>query len=154
MKVFPKENTTQLFHEKYELLEKLGEGAYASVYSCICKETKEKLAVKVFNCKAYSKRRMQEIYNEKDLLVTVAHENVTEIKETFEESDHYYIVLELIEGGEMFDRIIDGGSYTEEDARLQIKIVCETLCHCHKLGVVHLDIKPENLLVNPKNNDL
>lgn len=67
--------------------------------------------------------------------------------ETFDEGSDFYIVTELVEGGELFDRIVSKAHYTEKEARDLIKIMLETMNYMHKSGIVHRDLKPENLLL-------
>lgn len=67
--------------------------------------------------------------------------------ETFDEGSDFFIVTELVEGGELFDRIVSKAHYTEKEARDLIKIMLETMNYMHKQGVVHRDLKPENLLL-------
>lgn len=67
--------------------------------------------------------------------------------ETFDEGTDFYIVTELVEGGELFDRIVSKAHYTEKEARDLIKSLLETLNYMHTTGVVHRDLKPENLLL-------
>lgn len=67
--------------------------------------------------------------------------------ETFDEGTDFYIVTELVEGGELFDRIVSKAHYTEKEARDLIKLVLETLFYMHGAGIVHRDLKPENLLL-------
>jgi calcium/calmodulin-dependent protein kinase I len=153
VKAAPPVSSEDLFSKKYKILKQLGEGGYAVVYSCRCKEDQSMWAVKVFEKKKFGVSGMKDVYNETVLLRKVAHDHVTGVKETIEEVNFFYIIMELIQGGEMFDRIIEHGIYTEEDARQQIRTVCETLHYCHEVGVVHLDIKPENLLYKSRRND-
>ena len=72
---------------------------------------------------------------------------VFRLYETFDEGTDYYIVTELVEGGELFDRIVSKAHYTEKEARDLIKSLLETLNYMHTTGVVHRDLKPENLLL-------
>ena len=67
--------------------------------------------------------------------------------ETFDEGSDFYIVTELVEGGELFDRIVSKAHYTEKEARDLFKIFLETLAYMHSEGIVHRDLKPENLLL-------
>ena len=59
-----------------------------------------------------------------------------------------YIVMELVQGGELFDRIVERSGYTEKNARDLIKIFLETVAYMHDANVVHRDLKPENLLLS------
>ena len=65
----------------------------------------------------------------------------------FEENGEFFIVTELVQGGELFDRIVSKSHYTEKEARDLIKIFLQTMAYMHKANVVHRDLKPENLLL-------
>ena len=67
--------------------------------------------------------------------------------ETFEEGNDFYIVTELVEGGELFDRIVSKSHYNEKGARDLVKLMLETIDYVHQSGYVHRDLKPENLLL-------
>ena len=67
--------------------------------------------------------------------------------ETFDEGNEFYIVTELVAGGELFDRIVAKTNYTEKEARDLVKMFLETMAYMHEAGVVHRDLKPENLLL-------
>ena len=64
--------------------------------------------------------------------------------ETFDEGTEFFIVTELVEGGELFDRIVSKTHYTEKEARDLVKLFLETMNYMHKNGIVHRDLKPEN----------
>lgn len=67
--------------------------------------------------------------------------------EVFDEGAEYYIVTELVEGGELFDRIVAKSHYNEHEARNLVKLFLETMAYMHDADVVHRDLKPENLLL-------
>ena len=74
--------------------------------------------------------------------------------DTFEEGSKLHIVTELVTGGELFDRIVKKTNYTEAEARDLIKVLLETLAYMAEKGVVHRNLKPENLLLcNAEDND-
>jgi calcium/calmodulin-dependent protein kinase I len=73
--------------------------------------------------------------------------------ETFDENAEIYIVTELVEGGELFDRIVSKTSYTEKEARDLIRLLLDTLAYMHANGIVHRDLKPENLLLCSESDD-
>jgi len=75
------------------------------------------------------------------------------LKEVFETDEFLYIVTELVTGGELFDRIVSKGSYTEKDAAALVVKFLEALDYIHDKGIVHRDLKPENLLLKSKNSD-
>ncbi|XVF47380.1 hypothetical protein PTKIN_Ptkin03bG0104300 [Pterospermum kingtungense] len=74
------------------------------------------------------------------------HPNIVTLKDTFEEDDAVHIVMELCEGGELFDRIVARGHYTERAAAGVMRTIVEVVEMCHKQGVMHRDLKPENFL--------
>lgn len=67
--------------------------------------------------------------------------------EVFEESGDFFIVTELVQGGELFDRIVSKSRYSEKEARDLVKLFITTMAYMHDANVVHRDLKPENLLL-------
>lgn len=63
-----------------------------------------------------------------------------------------YLVMELMTGGELFDRIVDKESYTEAEAIETIRPIVDALHYCHEMGIIHRDLKPENLLYETKDD--
>ena len=88
-----------------------------------------------------------------EVLQSVHHPNIIELEEVFETEDTLYIVTEMVTGGELFDRIVSKGSYTEKDAATLVVKFLEALDYIHDKGIVHRDLKPENLLLKSKDND-
>lgn len=68
------------------------------------------------------------------------------IFEIFDADDYIYLVLELLGGGELFDRIVEKESYSEKEAAETVRPLVDALRYCHQLGIIHRDLKPENLL--------
>ena len=73
------------------------------------------------------------------------HDNIVCCESAYEGARHVYIVMELLQGGELFDRIVERGKYSEKDAADCFRTIVETIQHCHELGVVHRDLKPEKV---------
>ena len=71
--------------------------------------------------------------------------------EVFEEEHDFFIITELVEGGELFDRIVSKSHYSEQEARDLVKLFLETMSYMHGQNVVHRDLKPENLLLTSGN---
>ena len=84
--------------------------------------------------------------NEIKVLRRLQHSNIVQLLETFENKNRFYLVMELVTGGELFDRIVQKGSYSEKDASDLIRQILEAVAYMHEQGVVHRDLKPENLL--------
>ena len=87
------------------------------------------------------------------ILNDLNHPNVMNLKEVVLTINNYFLVTEYLEGGELFDRIVEKNTYTESEARDVCKVLFEGLKYCHSKGVAHRDLKPENLLLQYKESD-
>ncbi|XP_022081209.1 calcium/calmodulin-dependent protein kinase type 1-like [Acanthaster planci] len=136
--------------DKYDLKEVLGTGAFSEVVMAEDKTTGQSVAIKCIDRRAL-KGKEDTLENEVCVLKRIRHSNIVKLYEIFENKTHVYLVIELVTGGELFDRIVAKGSYTEKDASNIIKQVLEATDYIHELGIVHRDLKPENLLFyNPQ----
>lgn len=81
------------------------------------------------------------------------HPNISGLRDMYEDYDHYYLVMDLVSGGEMFDHLIQYGAYSEADAARLMREVASALAFLHGVGVVHADLKPENLLLCSKKRE-
>ncbi|XP_070146569.1 calcium/calmodulin-dependent protein kinase type 1B isoform X1 [Ovis canadensis] len=86
------------------------------------------------------------VENEIAVLRRVSHPNIVALEDVHESPSHLYLAMELVTGGELFDRIMERGSYTEKDASHLVAQVLGAVSYLHSLGIVHRDLKPENLL--------
>jgi serine/threonine protein kinase len=93
---------------------------------------------------------MSDMRGELSIMSKLAHENIVTFKEVFDHPEGYYVVLELISGGELFDRIIELKRFTEKDAAQTMIQAFRAIEHMHEANLVHRDIKPENLLLSDK----
>lgn len=90
-----------------------------------------------------------------DILSQLDHPNVLKIIEIFDEEDCIYLVLELLGGGELFDRIVEKENYSEKEAAETVRPIVDAIRYCHSLGIIHRDLKPENLLyMTPSDNSI
>jgi len=71
---------------------------------------------------------------------------VVKLFEIFDEGEVLYLVMELMSGGELFDRIVEKECYSEKEAAEAIKPIVDSVRYCHENGIIHRDLKPENLL--------
>uniref|UniRef100_A0AAR2LT93 Protein kinase domain-containing protein n=1 Tax=Pygocentrus nattereri TaxID=42514 RepID=A0AAR2LT93_PYGNA len=126
----------------YELESELGRGATSVVFRCRQKGTQKPYAVKMLK-KTVDKKIVR---TEIGVLLRLSHPNIIKLKEIFETPSEISLVLELVTGGELFDRVVEKGYYSERDAADAIKQVLEAVAYLHENGVVHRDLKPENLL--------
>ncbi len=90
-----------------------------------------------------------------DILSQLDHPNVLKIIEIFDEEECIYLVLELLGGGELFDRIVEKENYSEKEAAETGRPIVDAIRYCHSLGIIHSDLKPENLLyMTPSDNSI
>ena len=80
------------------------------------------------------------------MLQQLTHPNILKLIEYFEDEKNYYIITELCNGGELFDKIIENEFFTEHQAARIFNQLLQGLNYCHQSGVVHRDLKPENFL--------
>ncbi|XP_069812293.1 calcium/calmodulin-dependent protein kinase type 1D [Dendropsophus ebraccatus] len=129
----------------FEFKEVLGSGAFSEVVLAQDRTTGKLFAVKCIPKKAL-KGKESSIENEITVLKKIKHENIVALEDIYESPSHLYLVMQLVSGGELFDRIVEKGFYTEKDASTLIRQVLDAVFYLHRLGIVHRDLKPENLL--------
>nr|XP_046169406.1 calcium/calmodulin-dependent protein kinase type 1D-like isoform X1 [Oncorhynchus gorbuscha]XP_046169414.1 calcium/calmodulin-dependent protein kinase type 1D-like isoform X1 [Oncorhynchus gorbuscha] len=139
-----KKNVDDIKHV-FEFKEVLGTGAFSEVIMAREKATGKMVAVKCIPKKAL-KGKETSIENEIAVLRKIKHENIVALEDIYESSNHLYLIMQLVSGGELFDRIVEKGFYTEMDASRLIKQVLDAVNYLHDMGIVHRDLKPENLL--------
>jgi calcium-dependent protein kinase len=134
--------------ELYTLGRKLGEGQFGITYLCTENATGLEYACKCIpKRKLISEEEIENVGREIEVMYHLAgHPNVVTIKGAHEDATAVYLVMELCEGGELFDRIIERGTYTEAKAAQLTRAIVGVVEACHSSGVVHRDLKPENFL--------
>jgi calcium/calmodulin-dependent protein kinase I len=138
---------------RYQMGEVLGEGGYSVVKSALSNVDGRRVAVKIINRKELSEADEESLRQEVAILGKLNHPNITRLVDFFEEPDHYYVVLEYLDGGELFDRIVKKTYYSEKEARDLVFTVLKAIKYCHDQNIVHRDLKPENLLLASKGDD-
>jgi serine/threonine protein kinase len=129
----------------YVLGKHLGSGNFAEVKEATRKADGTKVAVKIID-KAKVGDMADALQSEIDIMRAITHPNIIKLFSVYDEKKKMNLVMELVTGGELFDRIVDRGSYTEKDAASLICELCQALAYLHAKGIVHRDLKPENLL--------
>lgn len=139
--------------KSYKLGRTLGQGSFATVKVATHKTEHSKYAVKIITKTQLTKEDSAALESEVAIMREVAHENVVQLKQVFDCTAKFYMVIELCTGGEMFDRIVKKSFYTEDEARKSILQINSALHYCHQKNIVHRDLKPENLLYNKPEPD-
>ncbi|KAG9336986.1 hypothetical protein JZ751_030005 [Albula glossodonta] len=129
---------------KYDIKALIGRGSFSRVVRVEHKSTRQPYAIKMIETRCQEGREVCE--SELNVLRRVRHTNIIQLIEVFETAERVYMVMELATGGELFDRIIARGSFTERDATRVLQMVLDGVKYLHTLGITHRDLKPENLL--------
>ncbi|KAF9570883.1 hypothetical protein EC968_001322 [Mortierella alpina] len=152
--------------ERFTLLEKMGDGAFSNVYKAHDTKADRIVAVKVvrkYDMNAHQDRHLHRdmkkkprvteranILKEVQIMRQLDHRGIIQLYEFAESDEHYFLVLELAQGGELFHRIVKLTYFSEDLARHVIVQVAQAIRYLHEeKGVIHRDIKPENILFEP-----
>ncbi|XP_060654761.1 death-associated protein kinase related [Drosophila nasuta] len=133
-------------HKLYDVLGEVGRGKFGTVYKCKEKTSGIQLAAKFVPIPKREDKRNVE--REVEIMNSLQHHLIIQLYAAYEYQKMMCVVLELIEGGELFDRVVDDEFVlTERVCRVFIRQVCEAMAFIHGNGIIHLDLKPENILV-------
>jgi len=138
---------------KYEVGDELGRGAFSVVKAGVNRKTRDRVAIKIIDRNDVGKDYEKNLRMEMDILRRVDHPNIIALHEMIEAGNKLYFVMELVTGGELFDRIVEKGSYSEEDAKILVRKIVSAIEYLHKQNIAHRDLKPENLLVKSVEDD-
>nr|CAB3463199.1 unnamed protein product [Digitaria exilis] len=134
--------------DHYRIGKKLGQGQFGTTYQCVGKADGAEYA-----CKSIPKRKLlcredyEDVWREIQIMHHLSeHPNVVRIRGAYEDALFVHLVMELCAGGELFDRIVAKGHYSERAAAQLIRTIVGVVEGCHSLGVMHRDLKPENFL--------
>ncbi|XP_074584208.1 CBL-interacting protein kinase 9-like [Curcuma longa] len=134
---------------KYELGRTLGEGSFAKVKYARNVQTGDSVAIKILDKHHVLRHKMvEQIKREISTMKLIKHPNVVQIHEVIASKTKIYIVLELVDGGELFDKIVNHGKLKEDEARRYFQQLINAVDYCHSRGVYHRDLKPENLILD------
>ncbi|KAL2478616.1 CBL-interacting serine/threonine-protein kinase 9 [Forsythia ovata] len=134
---------------KYELGRTLGEGSFAKVKFARNTETGDSVAIKIIDRDCVLHHKMvEQIKREISTMKMIKHPNVLNLFEVMASKTKIYIVLEYVDGGELFDKIAKYGKLKEDAARRYFQQLINAVDYCHSRGVYHRDLKPENLLLD------
>ncbi|XP_029919326.1 triple functional domain protein isoform X2 [Myripristis murdjan] len=132
------------FESHYAEVVELGRGRFSVVKRCDHRGTKRTVAVKMVNKKLM---RRDQVTQELNLLQRLQHPHLVSLIDTYETPSSYALVLEMVDQGRLLDYIVSWGNLTEEKVACYLRDILEALHYLHNCRIVHLDVKPENLLV-------
>ncbi|XP_072581342.1 myosin light chain kinase, smooth muscle isoform X13 [Vulpes vulpes] len=138
-------NTEQKVSDFYDIEERLGSGKFGQVFRLVEKKTGKIWAGKFF--KAYSAKEKENIRQEISIMNCLHHPKLVQCVDAFEEKANIVMVLEIVSGGELFERIIDEDfELTERECIQYMRQISAGVEYIHRQGIVHLDLKPENIM--------
>eukprot|EP01113_Clastostelium_recurvatum_P019686 TRINITY_DN2323_c1_g2_i2.p1 TRINITY_DN2323_c1_g2~~TRINITY_DN2323_c1_g2_i2.p1 ORF type:complete len:544 (+),score=139.32 TRINITY_DN2323_c1_g2_i2:49-1632(+) len=139
----------------YDLRDVLGTGNFATVRLAVHRDTGERFAMKIVDKKKLmiGSQRPEALMDEVNVLSRLKHPNITSIKDIFQTESTMYLVLELVTGGELFDRIVKEGRFSEDRCRFFLVQMLSAVQYLHTIGIAHRDLKPENILLADNTSD-
>ncbi len=133
--------STDSINKNYVIVGELGSGSYGTVKKVKHKKLGEFRAMKIISKKSESSQ------NEVEILRKISHPNIVNIFEIYEDSKKFYIMMEICEGGELFEAISEQGSFSEGDCANIMKSLLAAVNYLHGKNIVHRDLKPENIML-------
>lgn len=146
--------TGKKFTQLYRVGKILGRGAHSTVYAAQAKDTGAEFAAKAIRKHDLDEFEKEKIEHEVALLRELGpHPGVCNLVDFFSETRYYVLVMPLVKGGELFDRIVEKSCYTEREAKQVVKSLLAIIQFLHRHDVAHRDVKPENILLKSKYDD-
>ncbi|XP_068882076.1 serine/threonine-protein kinase ULK3 isoform X3 [Aphelocoma coerulescens] len=139
--------------DEFILTERLGSGTYATVYKAYRKrDTREVVAIKCVNKRSLNRTSVENLLTEIEILKTIRHPNIVELKDFQWDSDHIYLIMEFCAGGDLSRFIRMRRLLPEKVARIFLQQLACALKFLHDHNISHLDLKPQNILLSAPEN--
>ncbi|XP_014734700.1 PREDICTED: serine/threonine-protein kinase ULK3 isoform X1 [Sturnus vulgaris] len=139
--------------DEFILTEPLGSGTYATVYKAYRKrDTREVVAIKCVNKRSLNRASVENLLTEIEILKTIRHPNIVELKDFQWDSDHIYLIMEFCAGGDLSRFIRTRRMLPEKVARVFLQQLACALKFLHDHNISHLDLKPQNILLSAPEN--
>jgi len=141
------------FAGRYHIIEELGKGGMGKVYKVVDSEIKESMALKLLNPEiAADKTTLDRFRNELKYARKITHKNICRMYDLNKEKENYYITMEYMPGEDLKSSLRRVGQLSIGKALFIAKQICEGLAEAHRLGVVHRDLKPQNIMIDKEGN--
>ena len=145
--------TGTTFAGRYSVIEELGKGGMGQVYKVYDREIEEKVALKLLNPEiASDEETIRRFRNELKLARAISHKNVCRMYDLGQLEGTYFITMEYVPGENLKSFIRRSGQLTVSKAAAIASQICEGLAEAHRLGVVHRDLKPQNIMIDHEGN--
>jgi len=129
----------------------IGKGAFGEVRKASNIASGEVRAIKIIYKQNCSKSEQERIFNEITIMKTLDHPNIVRIYEYFQDQKYIFIVMELVQGKELFDKIVEAHHFNERMAANIMHQLLSAVNYLHKHSIVHRDLKPENIIFDGVN---
>ena len=139
-------STPQGFVGMYDFLGNLGKGHFAVVKLAQHVLSKQRVAVKVIDKSKLKKDEEAHMQHEIQVMKLLRHPHVIRLYQVCNTNSRIYLILELGDGGDLYERINKHGAFSEDKARHFFKQITEAVAYCHNNHVAHRDLKPENVV--------
>jgi hypothetical protein len=137
------------FDDEYEVKRKIRKGSCATVYECMHKSTRETYAVKIIRRAKLRASEDEFVMNEVSIMQSLSPygQYIVQLLDFYEEEQYFYLVMDYMGGGDVFDRVLERTKYSEEEASKLTKVLLKATACMHAAGVAHRDLKPQNLML-------
>jgi len=129
--------------DDYHLKDEVGRGRFGVVHKVICKEDNCIYAAKFI--KVTQAKRI-DVFREIEIMKKLDHDNLIKLTDVYDMQTRIVVIMEFISGGELFERVVEEDSLTESEAAIYMRQILDGLQHMHGKNIVHLDLKPENVI--------
>ena len=138
--------------DRYRLLSRIGSGGFGIVWKAFDEKLERTVAVKEVAAVAGSERRSRRADREAQAVARLSHPSIVALYEYGQEGDATYLISELVRG-QTFDEMLADGALSDRDIALIGADLCRALEHAHRAGVIHRDVKPQNVMVTEEDGE-
>ena len=152
--ILPSRQRTRKARSRFELGEVIGSGKFAQVRKAVDSETGEQVAIKIMSKQTCTRAMLEhELEMMESITDDVDHQRYAPFKGSYEDDRNVYFVMELLNGGELFDLVADKGALEEKDTAAFMRKLVFAIAALHREGILHRDIKLENIVLQHRRAD-